>query len=89
MFVRYTYAYKVAIASDFFTKHIKLCVYHMIMLCLQIADFGMARDVADDNFYIASGGKVPVKWTAPEVHNPTITMPFICIVKHIFFHYCE
>ena len=33
----------------------------------QIADFGMARDVADDSFYIASGGKVPAKWTAPEV----------------------
>jgi len=29
----------------------------------------MARDVADDNFYVASGGKVPAKWTAPEVHT--------------------
>ena len=28
----------------------------------------MARDVTDDNFYVASGGKVPAKWTAPEVH---------------------
>ena len=28
----------------------------------------MARDVADANFYVASGGKVPAKWTAPEVH---------------------
>ena len=43
----------------------------------------MARDVADDNFYIASGGKVPAKWTAPEVHNPIITIPSICIVKRI------
>ena len=34
---------------------------------LQIADFGMARDVSDDTYYITSGGKIPVKWTAPEV----------------------
>ena len=34
---------------------------------LQIADFGMARDVADDTYYFTSGGKVPLKWTAPEV----------------------
>ena len=33
----------------------------------QIADFGMARDVSDDTYYITSGGKIPVKWTAPEV----------------------
>ena len=34
---------------------------------LQIADFGMARDVSDDTYYITGGGKIPVKWTAPEV----------------------
>ena len=34
---------------------------------LQIADFGMARDVADDTYYFTSGGKVPLKWTALEV----------------------
>ena len=33
----------------------------------QIGDFGMARDVADDSYYIIKGGKIPVKWTAPEV----------------------
>ena len=27
----------------------------------------MARDVTDDTYYVASGGKIPVKWTAPEV----------------------
>ena len=27
----------------------------------------MARDVSDDAYYITSGGKIPVKWTAPEV----------------------
>ena len=34
---------------------------------LQIADFGMSRDLDDDKYYITSGGKIPVKWTAPEV----------------------
>ena len=23
----------------------------------------------DENYYISSGGKIPVKWTAPEVRN--------------------
>ena len=32
----------------------------------QISDFGMARDIADTNYYIMSSGKIPVKWTAPE-----------------------
>jgi len=27
----------------------------------------MARDVADDTYYIITGGKFPLKWTAPEV----------------------
>ena len=27
----------------------------------------MARDVSDDTYYITNGGKIPVKWTAPEV----------------------
>ena len=34
----------------------------------QIADFGMSRDLLDENHYITSGGKVPIKWTAPEVY---------------------
>ena len=37
-------------------------------LCaIQIADFGMSRDLIDENYYVTSGGKIPVKWTAPEV----------------------
>ena len=27
----------------------------------------MARDVSDDTYYITRGGKIPVRWTAPEV----------------------
>ena len=26
----------------------------------------MARDLADDTYYTSKGGKIPVKWTAPE-----------------------
>ena len=32
----------------------------------------MSRDLIDGNHYIASGGKLPVKWTAPEVANDHI-----------------
>ena len=32
----------------------------------QIADFGLSRDLANENYYISHGGKIPVKWTAPE-----------------------
>ena len=34
---------------------------------LQIADFGMTRDLVDTNYYMSHGGQIPVKWTAPEV----------------------
>jgi len=27
----------------------------------------MARDVADDTYYIITGGKFPLKWTAPNI----------------------
>ena len=33
----------------------------------KIADFGMSRDLADENYYVSHGGQIPVKWTAPEV----------------------
>ena len=33
---------------------------------MQVADFGMSRDLADENYYISQGGQIPVKWTAPE-----------------------
>ena len=35
-------------------------------LLQKIADFGMSRDLADDDYYVSQGGKVPIKWTAPE-----------------------
>ena len=42
----------------------------------------MARDVADDTYYVTSGGKIPVKWTAPEVcvlYNQTMCL--ICCMQ--------
>ena len=38
-----------------------------ISCVVQIADFGMSRDLIDVGYYITAGGKIPVKWTAPEV----------------------
>ncbi|XP_062503340.1 dual specificity protein kinase splB-like [Corticium candelabrum] len=32
----------------------------------KIGDFGLARDLDDDAYYVTSGGKIPVRWTAPE-----------------------
>ena len=34
---------------------------------MQISDFGMARDLEESDYYVSRGGKIPVKWTAPEV----------------------
>ena len=33
---------------------------------IQIADFGMSRALQDADYYVSRGGKIPVKWTAPE-----------------------
>ena len=41
----------------------QLCCF----LFFQIGDFGMSRDLADQNYYFSRGGEIPVKWTAPEV----------------------
>ena len=41
--------------------------FYSFCVVLQIADFGMARDLIDENYYMAQGGRIPVKWTAPEV----------------------
>ena len=33
----------------------------------QIGDFGLSRDLLDENYYITKGGMIPWRWTAPEV----------------------
>ena len=35
-------------------------------LITQKGDFGLSRDLNKEDFYTSHGGKVPVKWTAPE-----------------------
>ena len=32
----------------------------------------MSRDLADESYYVSRGGKIPVKWTAPEVSSTLI-----------------
>ena len=38
--------------------------------CFQIADFGMSRDLDEQDYYLANGGMIPFKWTSPEVSCP-------------------
>jgi len=37
----------------------------------------MSRDLLDDNYYVTSGGKIPVKWTAPEVATIMCSVYFV------------
>ena len=34
---------------------------------MKIADFGMSRDLQNEHYYKSTGGRVPIKWTSPEV----------------------
>ena len=34
---------------------------------MQVADFGMSRDLQNETYYISNAKKIPMKWTAPEV----------------------
>ena len=46
-----------------------------LLFCVQIADFGMSRDLQDENYYISHALMIPIKWTAPEVS----TLLILCI----------
>ena len=50
----------------------------MVHYCVQIGDFGLARDLGEGDLYQCRGGKIPIKWTAPEVS------PFPRNVKNLF-----
>ena len=56
----------------------------MILFSTKIADFGMSRDLEEESFYIMSGGKIPVKWTAPEVCVYVV----MCSIYNIFIQCC-
>ena len=32
----------------------------------KVADFGLSRDSEDAEYYVASGGKAPIRWTSVE-----------------------
>ena len=32
----------------------------------KISDFGMSRDLDEETYYVTKGGRIPIKWTAPE-----------------------
>ena len=51
--------------SAWFILHVVVAV--LTIFLLQIADFGLSRDLMDEEYYVSHGGKIPVKWTAPEV----------------------
>ena len=46
----------------------------------QVGDFGMSRDLEDDNYYISHGGKIPVKWTSPEV---CVFVSVLCVCARV------
>ena len=49
---------------------VRVCMCMCACVCafvLQVGDFGMSRNLADDTYYQSHGGKIPFRWTAPEV----------------------
>jgi len=55
----------------------------ILFFVIQIADFGMSRDLDDQKYYITSGGKIPVKWTAPEVSQLFFDMAITLLLIYI------
>ena len=53
--------------SLFLLSKLSLFCILFIFSLLQIADFGMSRELMDEDYYVSHGGKVPIRWTAPEV----------------------
>ena len=63
-------------ARNILVSHEEMCKVCLDVYCLpnpiplppsfQIADFGMSRALQDTDYYVSRGGKIPVKWTAPE-----------------------
>lgn len=38
----------------------------LLLQKLQVSDFGLSKDLQDEDYYVAHGGLVPVRWTAYE-----------------------
>ena len=45
----------------------------------------MSRNLMDENYYVSHGGKVPVKWTAPEVGSVSMETARTCC--YLYFPY--
>ena len=73
---------------------------NVLSLNFQISDFGLSRSLTDENCYISHGGKIPVKWTAPEVEFsyipkvlcvptiPIVLLQLVCWIMHaVSIHY--
>ena len=43
----------------------------------------MSRDLANTNYYVSHGGKIPVRWTAPEVIIEHSTIFLLCILHNM------
>lgn len=41
----------------------------------------MARDLEDEDYYISRGGKIPIKWSPPEVYTHNTIA--ICTITHM------
>ena len=64
-------ARNILVSKDNLCKAIKLINNKAFLIIyflnhLQIADFGLSRDLANEKYYISKGGIIPIKWTAPE-----------------------
>ena len=64
---------------------ISSCTKQLIQPCLnyfQIGDFGMARDLMDETYYTpkTKGGKIPIKWTAPEVTSLSLGISSLYVI---------
>ena len=42
------------------------CTKPCVVYPLKVGDLGMSRDLADAEYYVFHGGKIPVRWTSPE-----------------------
>ena len=40
--------------------------YNYDPLASQISDFGLSRNLQDEDYYVAKNGLIPLRWTAPE-----------------------